>query len=149
MEGKIKYIKGNIPVIKNKLSFLVNFRRQENKNHLNGIYRFDVDNYSDFSSDNEDVLYSEHTGTGSYLPMNNSEETTVAVKLSSSLTPDIRLSLMYNLNDAVWKDYDHIYKYNPKGLPHNDKNTHLLSFDINHVITNFFFYEVKLWPEPP
>jgi outer membrane receptor protein involved in Fe transport len=131
------------PVIPDVLHFLVNYRRQDFKNHLNGIHRFDVDNYSNFSSDNEEDWYTEHTGSGGYIPLNSSEETSISLKLSGRITNNIKLSVMYNGNDAKWQDYNHIYKYNPYGLDFNDKKTDLYSAQINHIINNSFFYELK------
>ncbi|MBC8479753.1 MAG: TonB-dependent receptor, partial [FCB group bacterium] len=50
------------PVLQDKLYFFMNYRRQDNLNHLNGINYFDVSDSSDFSSDNQYAWYSEHTG---------------------------------------------------------------------------------------
>jgi len=56
------------PIINNRLNFFVNYRFQNNKNHLNGIRRFNVYDFSDwFSSDNPEFWYSEHAGDSAYV----------------------------------------------------------------------------------
>jgi outer membrane receptor protein involved in Fe transport len=51
---------------------------------------------------------------------------------------------MYNRNDANWKDYDHNFKYNPFGTATNYEETDLFTFQLNHIISNDFFYELKI-----
>jgi outer membrane receptor protein involved in Fe transport len=131
------------PIIKEKLFFLFNYRRQDLDNYLNGIYRFNVDNYSDFSQADQESWYTEHTGDESFVPMNTSEDQTFSGKLTAQLFTDVKLSLMYNRSDANWKDYNHVFKYNPYGMASNFKETDLYTFQMNHVISNYFFYELK------
>ncbi len=131
------------PIIKDNIFFLINFRKQDFNNYFNGIHRFEVDNYSDYSSNNESNWYSEHTGTGEFIPMNNSEEMSLSAKLSFNIIQSIKLSAMYTYNEALWNDYDHIYKYNPFGITSNNKKSHLVSINLNHIIRNNFFYELK------
>ena len=51
------------PIIKDKISFFVNLRHQDNLGHLNGYDYFNVDNYSNFTADSTFNYYSEHTGS--------------------------------------------------------------------------------------
>ena len=132
------------PLIKDNLFFLVNYRKQDFKNYLNGIYRFDVDNLSVFDQEDPDMWYTEHTGDGSFQSMNSSEEQSLSGKLTASLFTGLKLSLMYNRNDANWKDYDHNFKYNPFGTATNYEETDLFTFQLNHIISNDFFYELKI-----
>ncbi|MCJ7554390.1 MAG: TonB-dependent receptor [Ignavibacteriaceae bacterium] len=132
------------PILKDNLFFLFNYRKQDFKNHLNAIARFDVDNYSDFSYEDPDTWYTEHTGDDSFVPMNWSEDESISGKLTAPLFSNIKLSLMYTRNDAAWKGYDHSYKYNPYGLATNHKKADLYSVQLSHIISKNFFYELKL-----
>jgi outer membrane receptor protein involved in Fe transport len=132
------------PLIKDNLFFLVNYRKQDFNNHLNGIYRFNVDNFSSFDQDNPDEWYTEHTGDESFQPMNGSKEESLSGKLTASLFTGVKLSLMYNRNNANWKDYNHNFKYNPYGTATNYEEADLYTFQLNHIIANNFFYELKL-----
>ena len=50
------------PLVKDKISFFLNVRYQDNLGHLNGYDFFNVSDASDFSADNPDNYYSQHTG---------------------------------------------------------------------------------------
>ena len=50
------------PVVKDKVYFFMNYRQQENLNHLNGVNYFNVADSSDFSADVPEAWYSEHSG---------------------------------------------------------------------------------------
>lgn len=131
------------PILKDNIFFLIDFRNQKYKNYLNGINRFNVDDYSDFSSANEESWYTEHNGSDDFIPMNDFEDKSLLAKISAKISNDIRVSFMYNLNDANWGDYSHTYKYNPYGNSSNNKNSNLFTAQWNHVISNSFFYELK------
>ncbi|MBI45499.1 MAG: hypothetical protein CMG66_04975 [Candidatus Marinimicrobia bacterium] len=51
------------PIIKDKISFFLNYRYQDNLGHLNGYDFFNVDDYSNFTADNPKNYYSEHSGS--------------------------------------------------------------------------------------
>jgi len=140
------------PILKNKLSFFLNTRLQDNKNHLNGIRRFRVGDFSDFAAGNFFSIfdpenpwgYSEHTGDGSYVPMNRSENLSILGKLSYKMFNNLRLSFLYSRNDDEWHSYDHSYKYNPDGRAYARRNSDLYLFQLNHTISQSAFYELKL-----
>jgi len=247
------------PVVKNKLYFFMNYRKQNNQNHLNGINYFSVSDSSDFSADNPYAWYSEHTGdhvmedycsdengvavvniyTGetisdeetcsqygvcalqfsacldnngdvieitddqiaceeiggifgfitsdihlvdnnycglveefvienaadfpgfmqavfipgvysirdkktSYSPMNNSEYTSFMGKLSFFPIDNLRMSLMYTLNDNESHWYSHYYKYSPDSRSTNYDKTHFTTLHTNYMISNAMFVDLKL-----
>jgi len=51
------------PIIKDKITFFLNYRYQDNLGHLNGYDYFRPDDFSNFTADNEENYYSEHTGS--------------------------------------------------------------------------------------
>ena len=132
------------PIIKDKIHFFVNTRLQDNKNHLNGLRRFNVTDSSNFYSVNPLEWYSENTGDSSFVSMNGSNNQSILGKLSFSLFDGIRFSTMYSLNQDTWNGYDHGFKYNPDGMGSSHRRTDFFSFHWNHLISQKFFYDIKL-----
>ena len=50
------------PIIKGKVNFFVNYRLEDNYNHLNGLHYFNPTDKSDYLSDSSSSWLSEHTG---------------------------------------------------------------------------------------
>ena len=132
------------PIIKDKVHFFINTRLQDNKNHLNGLRRFNVTDSSNFYSLNPLEWYSENTGDSSFVSMNGSSNQSILGKLSFSLFDGIRFSTMYSLNQDTWNGYDHGFKYNPDGKGSSHRRTDFISFHWNHLISQKFFYDIKL-----
>lgn len=131
------------PIIKNRLSYVLNGRYQDNNGHLNGIRRFNVDNYSDFSSHDSTAWYSEHTGNNDYVPMDWNIKYSLFGKLTFKPINPLKLSLMYTFNDDEWQWYDHFYKYNPDGRPTGHRESKMTAFQVNHMLSKTAFYEFK------
>ena len=131
------------PLLKDKLSYFVNFRYQDNKNHLNGIRRFKVTDYSDYSSDNREEWFDIHNGDSSYVPMNYGLYNSFFGKLTFRPFPGLKASVTVTNNDDEWGDYSHAWKYNPDGMAHHDKTNRMYSFLLNHSIGKSMFYEFK------
>ena len=149
------------PIYKDYITFFTNFRYEDRKGHLNGIRRFNVDDYSDFdhaninggidtpwdSEINGETYYSEYTGDNAYVPMNSRKEYSGLAKLTFRLFTDLKFSLMLNKTHNEYQTYDyadHIYKYKPDGRRtyYNDNNFY--SFQINHVLSNSMFHDLKI-----
>ena len=132
------------PVLPGKVFYFLNMRFQNNNNYLNGIRRFEMDDYSDFNSTDPSLWYSEHNGDNSYVPMNGSENLSVLGKLSYKVTDHIRTSLLFTRNQDVWNQYIHAYKYNPDGRAAAHRTSDLLAFSLNHTLSTKAFYEFKV-----
>jgi outer membrane receptor for ferrienterochelin and colicin len=132
------------PVWKDKLTFFANVRYQNNKNHLNGIRRFNPDDYSYFLDDDPSLWYSEHNGDSAYVSMNGSENLSFLGKLTAKPFNNFRLSFLYTRNDDRWDGYSHVYKYNPDGRASGYRETDMYSVSLNHLISPKLFYELKL-----
>lgn len=126
------------------LTFVTNLRYHNNNNHLNGIRRFEVDNYNNYESTNPFFWYSDPSGDGEYDAMNGSEHLSGLVKLTAPISNSMKTSLLFTYNDDRWDDYDHAYKYNPDGMASAYRETYMLTFQFNHMLGNSAFYEVKL-----
>ena len=132
------------PILKRKLHYFTNLRYQDNKNHLNGIRRFRVNDFSDFTSTNPEEWYSEHTGDNAYVPMNSSKTLSLLGKISYKMTDQIKLSLLYTGNRDEWKSYDHAFKYNPDGQASHHRQSDMFALLLNQAFSNSAFYELKL-----
>jgi len=132
------------PLWKNRISFFVNMRWQDDKGYLNGIHRFNVDDFSNFAEDDPSSWYSEHSGDSSYVSLNYNKLFSIMGKLTSKLSDRIKLSFLFTRNDEEWGDYDHQFKYNPDGLGKNHKKADMYMLQLNHMITNTMFYDFKL-----
>jgi outer membrane receptor protein involved in Fe transport len=142
------------PIIKNRLTYFVSGRIQDNDNYLNGIRTFNVTdrpNYAFFTDTTMfDPITGEYmmglpqaTGDGEYVPMNWYE----GINLDGKLTfkaKSLKMSLMYLLNKGSGQNFAYQHFYKPDGRPrwHNESN--LFTYQLNHVLSQNFFYELKL-----
>ncbi|KAA3610098.1 MAG: TonB-dependent receptor [Calditrichaeota bacterium] len=132
------------PVLPGKLFFFTNVRYQDRKNHLNGIRRYNVDDYSNYSSAEEELWYTEHTGDNKYEPMNDAINFSLLGKLTYNFSNAIKTSLLFTRNDDEWNGYNHGYKYNPNGVPTAYRETNMLSLQWSHSLGNEAFYQLNL-----
>ncbi|HDP97667.1 MAG TPA: TonB-dependent receptor [bacterium] len=132
------------PVWGDLITFFTNFRYQDNKNHLNGIRRFKVDDYSYFLHDDSTQWYSEHNGDNAYVSLDRDENVSFMGKLTFKPKANFRMSLFYNHNKDIWNDYEHAYKYNPDGKPASHRQTDIYMVGFNHMLSPRLFYELKL-----
>jgi outer membrane cobalamin receptor len=132
------------PVWKDKITFFTNARVQDNKNHLNGIRRFNVWDYSYFSSNDSTQWYSEHTGDNAYVPMNRTKDRSFFGKITVKPFANFKTSLLTTYNKDNWHTYNHAFKYNPDGMGSTHRQSHMISLHINHMLSPRMFYELKL-----
>ena len=131
------------PVWKDKITFFANLRTEDNRYHLNGIRRFRVDDYSDFT--NYPGWYvSEATGDSASVPLSDNKRISAMGKLTFKLR-SAKLSLLYDYDRNDWQNYSHVWKYNPDGRASNHSRTHMLSAQLNHMFTKNMFYELKFY----
>jgi outer membrane receptor protein involved in Fe transport len=132
------------PIFGDKLTFFYNMRYQDNNGYLNGIRRFDKRDYNDYSSPDSSEWHTEHTGDSSYVSMQNSKNLSMMGKLTFKPISELKISLLYSMNDDEGQGYDHYYKYNPdfRGTGYN--NSSLYALTMNHMINNNIFHEMKI-----
>lgn len=132
------------PIWGDRLTFFTNVRFQDNKNYLNGVRHFNVNDYSDFSADNSLFWISENNGDSSYVSMDRDKTISYMGKLTAKLHSNLKLALLYTRNDDEWHSYSHEYKYNPDGMAASHRLTDMYSLQLNHTISPNLFYELKL-----
>jgi len=132
------------PLLKDRLFLLGNLRVRDENNHLNGIYRFNPYDYSDYRSNRPEDWYSEHTGDNAYVPMDKYKGYTLYGKLVFKPANALKIALSVNNGESTSGFYSHYYMYNPKALPQShDRSTNaILSF--NHMFSKKGFQELKV-----
>ena len=132
------------PIIPGKLSFMTNYRKQDNDNHLNGIKRFAAEDYSRYPGPDPGTWVTENTGDSSFASLNYNRSQSIMAKLSSRISSSTRLSLLYQGNDDEWQGYDHAWKYNPDGKNASHASSSLIAFQMNTVLSRSMFFDLKL-----
>ncbi|MDZ7316710.1 MAG: TonB-dependent receptor [candidate division KSB1 bacterium] len=132
------------PIIRDRLSFFLNYRHQNLNGYLNGIHRFNPWDYNDFPSENPADWHIEHTGTGEYVSMDHDRYDNFSGKLTFKPGRNLKLAAMYTYNDGSNKNYNHYWKYNPLPLRTYYNTSHYVSLSLNHMIRPSLFYDLKL-----
>ena len=131
------------PIFKNKLNFVLDSRYLYNRGHLNGLNRFNVDDYSDFLNYPNQYI-SEANGDSSYVDLNDNKKTYFLGKLIYRPTSYLRTALTYTMNQAESQNYSHYYSFNPYGVGTNHNSSNMVAFHINHTLSKKAFYELIL-----
>ena len=150
--GRQKDIKVQLdgPIIKDRLTFFVNYRNEDKNNYLNGIRRYNVDDYSNYESEFQRYWVTTHTGDSAYVPLDYNQNQSIMgkltlkgkqAKLSLSFTRDLNEWMAYN--DDYGTGYQ--YKYNPDGKTAKHRETDMLAVQLNHMFAKNAFYELKTY----
>ena len=143
------------PILKNRLSFFVSGRVQDNDNHLNGRRIFNVTDTPNYGFFQDSMAYMQGnymlgvsnpdlvTGDSAWVPMNWYE----GINLNSKLTyrmKSLKMSLTYLLNNGSGQNYNHSQSLKPDGRSRWQNTSHLVTYQANQVIRKNMFYEAKL-----
>lgn len=145
------------PIIKNRLSFFINGRVQDNDNHLNGRRVFNVTDVPNYGFFQDSAMYDPFTGdymlgvknsdlvTGdsAWVPMNWYEGMNLNAKLTYR-RKSLKSSLTYLLNDGSGQNYNHSQSLKPDGRSRWHNTSNLVTWQINQVLRQNMFYEAKL-----
>jgi outer membrane receptor protein involved in Fe transport len=140
------------PIIKNRLTFFISGRMQDNLNYLNGVRRFNVTDEPDYSQFLDSTAvnpvtglapWKQYSGDSSYVPMNWNQSANINGKLTLKMQ-NIKMSLMYLYNQSQGQGYSHSNKYKPDGRSTGHNNSQMYTYQLNHILGQRFFYEFKL-----
>ena len=146
------------PIYGDYITFFTNVRYQDQKGHLYGIRRFNVNDYSNFKNAemlgetntpwdvliNDSKYYSEATGDNEYVPMASNESISLIGKVTFRPFPGLKASVMYTKNKKESQYYDHDYKYKPDGRRTYYENSDLFLFQLNHILSKSMFHDLKV-----
>ncbi|PIS30787.1 MAG: hypothetical protein COT43_01020 [Candidatus Marinimicrobia bacterium CG08_land_8_20_14_0_20_45_22] len=83
------------------------------------------------------------SGDSSIENMNWQDKYSLNGKISYYLTHNINVHFNALLNERDYQDYDHFYRWNPKGNPYRYDNGQNYSITLNHTLSSKSFYTVK------
>lgn len=131
------------PIFKNYLNFVFDSRYLSNRGYLNGLHRFNVDDYSDFRNYPTSWI-SEANGDSSYVDMDEDESIFLFGKLIFKPTASIKTALVYSYNENNSDNYNYGYFFNPYGNTKTHNKSHMTTFHLNQSISQNAFYEFIL-----
>ena len=144
------------PIFKDKLTFFTNLRYQQRNGHLNGIRRYNAEDFNDYTNQDPSQWHIEQTGDNSYVSMIHVDDISFLGKLTYKPSPMLKFGLMYVMNDEQGRGgnpngnnfgqqgYNHSFKYNPYARRDQYHASHMAAFTMNHMINRSLFYELKL-----
>ena len=131
-------INGPISIIspEGKLTYNVSLRYSDQGGHLFGMREHLPDDIADFRfSDN---WYIEMGGDSSYVSMNPSTRINTLAKLTYKFNPKFKISIQDILNNSIWKNYVHSYRFNPDGTYNYKSKNRNTSIKLNKAFSNSF-----------
>lgn len=126
-------VSGPVPFL-NDLKFFTTARFLEDDGHLYGRRLYQT-------SDDNPFL---PTGNMEYVPMNNSERMSFHGKLSYNLTPAIKLSGGFMMDDNENRYYNHAFRLTPEGPKTHYRTNYNVNFQVNHTLSNNTYHTVKV-----
>jgi outer membrane receptor protein involved in Fe transport len=132
------------PILRDRLTFFVNYRKQDNRGPINGIRRFNPWDYSVYPANDPASWHIEHTGDNEYVAMQQDFYDNLLAKLTVKPFSNFKVNLLYTFNGSKSRQYDFAYKYNPDGLGWNFGDVRLGSADVNHMLSRSLYYNLKL-----
>ena len=143
----IRNFEGSIngPII-NNLSFFANARYIYFGGWLNGIRRFNPQNFIGQDNQGNWIMYGWPSGKGdsAVVPMNWSERTYLQGKLSYRFSSLLKVNYNIIYDKTDYQDYDRNYQYNPDGNLNRFSNSLTNILQISHTLSNSTFYTLGL-----
>jgi outer membrane receptor for ferrienterochelin and colicin len=136
------YLSGPAPFWGDKLSTFISFREFNNDGWMYGQRRYLPADSSNFQ--NPDAIYQERSGDNTYLSMNSNQQYFVNAKVVYKPAPGMKFSYNFLGDLSDYRNYDHLFKYNPEGdvTKHQYAFTNILN--LNHTLSPTTFYTLKL-----
>ncbi|MBU2493798.1 MAG: TonB-dependent receptor [Bacteroidetes bacterium] len=135
-------LSGPVPGLEKLLSFFISGRYNYDDGYLYGKRIFNPSDSSNFSANNPSDWHIGATGDNEYVPMNYNKKISLQGKLSINVGTGkgIVLSAMYH--DSEYKNYNHIYKFNPDGDYTNFQKSILGIASYTLVLSNSAFIDI-------
>lgn len=122
-------ISGPVPFLNKKVTFFLSGRLLYNEGYLYGIQKFLPSDSSNFDEPDPANWYVEQSGDGKYVPMSDGGRKSFQWKITTKLTPYIKVSYSGLWNRSQNRRYSHKFKWNPKG------NYEYFYYGYNHLLT--------------
>jgi len=139
---------GPVPFTNNKLTFYSTVRYYNTDGWLYGQRRFVPKPYPIIIPNPEkqgemDTTYSS-VGDSGAVPMNCLKKLTAQAKLTYHISPSLRLSIGALGSQIDYRDYNHIWRFNPDGDVRKFNRGYNLSFLLTHTLSSRTFYTINI-----
>jgi outer membrane receptor protein involved in Fe transport len=134
-------INGPVPGL-DMLRFFLSGRYLKDEGYLYGKRMFNVGDSSNFSSPLASEWQVSPTGDGAYVPMNNNTSTSFQGSLKAQVSSAISLLMVGSYSNRQYREYDHLFKYDPDGDYSRFNDGSLLSLTMTHLLSPSTFYEI-------
>ncbi len=135
-------ITGPLPGIPSGAFFLTG-RRVNSGGYINGIREYLPADSSNMDNPNPENWYIERNGDSNYVSMNDHHKTSLQGKFSFKITPKIKCHFQGSYHTRKWQSYNHLFKYNPDGIPTQYQDGYQISASLTHSPNQKYFYTVK------
>ncbi len=125
-------LSGPIPILKNTTFFLLG-RKYSSGGYIYGQRLFNPSDFSNFSDSEIPVIQS--TGDGEYVSMNPNDELTLNGKITCRLSNTNKLSYSALYQQKLFREYEHLFKYNPDGNYQRESFDYNNSLQLNHIFS--------------
>lgn len=136
-------LSGPIPLFKNRISFFVSGRYNDEIGYLWGKRLFNPDSWVQDSTHTNWYLDTTNLGDRKDIPMNWSTQFSGQGKISFRLTPNLKLIASGQGSKTEYQTYSHLYKYNPDGRPTYYSNNLNGILTLNHTLSSKTYYSLK------
>ncbi|MGE5458140.1 MAG: TonB-dependent receptor plug domain-containing protein, partial [Methanococcaceae archaeon] len=133
-------ISGPVNLFNNKMSYYAAFRRYQNNGWLYGQRRF---NTKDSSFQKGGVFYIENTGNNELVSLNSSINYNLQGKLTFNISDPLRVSDLFIYDNVTSQFYNHLYKYDPDGVPKNHSRGYNNIATLTYVFSPSTFATLK------
>lgn len=133
-------ISGPLSIFNKKLNYSFAARRNETDGWLFGQRRF---NTFDSSYSIGNSFFIDQTGDNEIVSMNNQIYYNLQAKVNFDISDKLKISNFLLWDNSEDKVYNHLYKYNPDGIPTNFKNAINNIFNLTYVFSSSAFLTLK------
>jgi len=134
-------ISGPVPGFGDRLTFFLFGRSYINDGWRYGQRRFVPSDFSYFRDPENPLIQA--SGDEKYVPMNQNEETTFRGKMTLKVFKHDKVSLSTYYQNKDFREYEHIFRYNPEGNYFRESKDYQNSIQFNHVFSARSFMELN------
>jgi len=135
---------GPLGILGRDAGFVFSVKNQSKEGHLYGKEEFLPADSSNIDDPDPESWYISRSGSGDLVPMNFKSTFSTHGKLSKHLGPKLRIDLSTDYTKQSWSDYDHLYKYNPQGIPTHSNDSYQTTLSMNHFPSSKLFYTINI-----
>ncbi len=136
-------LSGPMPGTGKFMKFFLSGRYYYDDGYIYGRRVFNPSDSSNFSDNDPLKWHIGATGDGKYVPMNFQKRYSLQGKISFDVGGSKRLILQGIYQDKQFKEYDHLFQFNPDGDYQRFQKSFLGMANYNHVFSNASFIDLN------